>query len=228
VLSFADFMGVVLDLRGTNTATIRDITQLRRHINGRFTRLEQKLLETLQTPQCSNQGRVQLNKSSTEPLVVADRPSNQWQALHGLVDTVIQQCKAEHERDLEALRAEIQSSSTGSTEMRSRFQKPTLLGICPGLPEPLSPPTSASHGGRCGLANTAPGPAVSDGPPEQRRSGVMPVPCGRPTLRSSSPARKKPHKGQQAVPSQPTEALSSASLPGAPVPKVWVQQAAAS
>lgn len=46
-LSFAEFMNLVLDLRGSNTATLKDITELRRHINSKFSHLENKILEHL-------------------------------------------------------------------------------------------------------------------------------------------------------------------------------------
>jgi hypothetical protein len=263
VLSFADFMGVVLDLRGTNTATLRDITQLRKHINGRFTRLEQKLLEILPTPQCASRSRGQLKKAATEPLGISpaaadeksmawksswgclkdsnqQRPSNQLQALYGIMDTVIQQCTAEHERELEALRANIQSTPTGCTDMQSPLQQPSLLGICPSLPESPTPATSWRAGGRFGHVNRAPVP-VASGSPEQRCLNVMPAPCGTPTLLSSSPARRisvgppqqfsvspsrRPQRGKQPVPTQPIEALPSTSIPGTPVSQAWPQQPA--
>mmetsp|Transcript_37206 Transcript_37206/g.71530 ORF Transcript_37206/g.71530 Transcript_37206/m.71530 type:complete len:670 (-) Transcript_37206:184-2193(-) len=46
-LSFAEFMNLVLDLRGSNTATLKDITDLRRHMNSRFSHLEHKIIEHL-------------------------------------------------------------------------------------------------------------------------------------------------------------------------------------
>jgi hypothetical protein len=199
VLSFADFMGVVLDLRGTNTATLRDITHLRRHINERFTRLEQKLLDTLPTPQSSNCCRAHLKKESTEPFTLADvvvnpvttdetrggwrsswccnahqkdsdlhRPSNQLQALHGIVDTLIQQCMAEHERELETLRANIQTGPTDCTDMQSPLKKPSLLSICPPMPESSALPTSLQPGGRYVVGDHT-SSASSAGPPPHCR-----------------------------------------------------------
>merc|ERR1719507_1588713 len=44
-LSFEDFMGLILDLRGSNTATVKDVVDLRRHINSRIENFENKLLE---------------------------------------------------------------------------------------------------------------------------------------------------------------------------------------
>jgi len=44
-LSFAEFMGVILDLRGSNTATVKDIVELRKYVKGRFTQLEKKVVE---------------------------------------------------------------------------------------------------------------------------------------------------------------------------------------
>jgi len=46
-LSFAEFMNLVLDMRGSNTATLKDIMELRKHINSRFVSLECKILESL-------------------------------------------------------------------------------------------------------------------------------------------------------------------------------------
>lgn len=44
-LSFAEFMGVILELRGSNTATVKDIVELRKYIKTRFTHLEHRLQE---------------------------------------------------------------------------------------------------------------------------------------------------------------------------------------
>jgi len=44
-LTFEDFMSVVLDLRGTNNATVRDIVDLRKHINARFNTFEKRLMD---------------------------------------------------------------------------------------------------------------------------------------------------------------------------------------
>mmetsp|Transcript_10525 Transcript_10525/g.20304 ORF Transcript_10525/g.20304 Transcript_10525/m.20304 type:complete len:724 (+) Transcript_10525:67-2238(+) len=46
-LSFTELMNVVLDLRGTNTATVRDIVNLRKYIHGRLTVIEQKMSRNL-------------------------------------------------------------------------------------------------------------------------------------------------------------------------------------
>jgi len=44
-LSFDEFVKVVLDLRGTKTSRVKDVVNLRKHINGQFARLEQRLYE---------------------------------------------------------------------------------------------------------------------------------------------------------------------------------------
>merc|ERR1719362_2284296 len=44
-LTFHEFMRVVLDLRGSKTARVKDVVNLRKHINGRFARLEQRLVD---------------------------------------------------------------------------------------------------------------------------------------------------------------------------------------
>merc|ERR1719362_217777 len=44
-LTFAEFMNVVLDLRGSNTARVKDIVQLRKFMNTRVISLEKKLVE---------------------------------------------------------------------------------------------------------------------------------------------------------------------------------------
>lgn len=44
-LTFGDFMNVILDMRGDNTATFKDIVELRKNLDSRFTRLE-RLLDT--------------------------------------------------------------------------------------------------------------------------------------------------------------------------------------
>jgi len=274
VLSFADFMGVILDLRGSNTATLRDITQLRNHINGRFTRLEQKLLELLPTPQCSSRGRAQLKKANTEPLHVADaavssvgtddrrissrkswdsnahqkdsssqqKTSNHLQALHGLVDAAIHQCMAEHERELETLRAELYRKRSSCADLQTSPQMPSLLGVCPALPESPKSLTSGQDGCHFELGIQTPASAAAGDLPEHRCLNVMPVPCGTPTRLCSSPIRRigigrsshfnkspakmrpRPHLGLQTAPVQPTEALPPADLPGTPASKAWAQQ----
>jgi len=49
-LSFSDLMNLVLDLRGGNTATVRDIVNLRKYIHGRLAAMEQKLAK----PSCKS------------------------------------------------------------------------------------------------------------------------------------------------------------------------------
>jgi len=44
-LTFREFMGLVLDLRGGNNATVRDMVNMRKYIDGRFSRLEERLLK---------------------------------------------------------------------------------------------------------------------------------------------------------------------------------------
>merc|ERR550532_2752306 len=39
-LSFEDFMGLILDLRGSNNATVKDVVDLRKHINARIENFE--------------------------------------------------------------------------------------------------------------------------------------------------------------------------------------------
>mmetsp|Transcript_137201 Transcript_137201/g.273817 ORF Transcript_137201/g.273817 Transcript_137201/m.273817 type:complete len:744 (-) Transcript_137201:47-2278(-) len=50
LLGFADFMNLVLDLRGGNNATVKDMVNLRKYINGRFENLEHKLQLHRQRP----------------------------------------------------------------------------------------------------------------------------------------------------------------------------------
>jgi hypothetical protein len=44
-LTFGEFMVLILDLRGSSTARVRDIVSLRKHINYRFHRLESRLMD---------------------------------------------------------------------------------------------------------------------------------------------------------------------------------------
>merc|ERR1740123_529763 len=45
-LTFHEFMGVVLELRGGNSATVKDMVNLRKHMNARFVHLEQKITQS--------------------------------------------------------------------------------------------------------------------------------------------------------------------------------------
>jgi len=54
-LNFADLMNLVLDLRGSNTATVKDVVDLRRFMKTRFTEIEQLL--TNQPPSCVSNSR---------------------------------------------------------------------------------------------------------------------------------------------------------------------------
>jgi len=44
-LSFEEFMGVILDLRGSNKATVRDVVELRKFVHGRIATLQHYMLE---------------------------------------------------------------------------------------------------------------------------------------------------------------------------------------
>jgi len=55
-LTVSDLMGLVLDLRGGNTATVRDIVNLRKYLNIRFSSLEQKLTRISRGSQLSHAG----------------------------------------------------------------------------------------------------------------------------------------------------------------------------
>lgn len=76
LLDFASFMNVVLDLRGGNHATVKDIVNLRKYINGRFENLEHKLLQK-QRPRST---------TSTGSCSRGEQPFPQWQQLHKLQD----------------------------------------------------------------------------------------------------------------------------------------------
>jgi len=52
-LTFPEFMSLILDLRGGNTATVRDIVNLRKHLNARFDRLEHALQIPSKVPSLS-------------------------------------------------------------------------------------------------------------------------------------------------------------------------------
>jgi len=47
-LTFAEFMNLILDLRGSNGATVKDIIELRKHMNSRLSVLEERVLDALQ------------------------------------------------------------------------------------------------------------------------------------------------------------------------------------
>merc|ERR1712226_570530 len=44
-LTFPEFMAVILDLRGSKTARVKDVVNLRKHINYRFQRLDDRLMD---------------------------------------------------------------------------------------------------------------------------------------------------------------------------------------
>jgi len=54
-LTFDEFVAVVLDLRGSKTARVKDVVNLRKHINGHFARLEQRLCLGVPMPKSQSQ-----------------------------------------------------------------------------------------------------------------------------------------------------------------------------
>jgi len=97
-LSFDDFVRVVLDLRGTKTSRVKDVVNLRKHINGHFARLEQRLCEG-GLPQ----------KSSFEHDASSDKCAPPNSAKHqtvSFVSTAAIQPVAAHEREISFLRTE--------------------------------------------------------------------------------------------------------------------------
>merc|ERR1719433_1547615 len=49
-LEFSDFVRVILDLRGTNPATVKDIIQLRKNLTGQLAQMEQRLVRMTTNP----------------------------------------------------------------------------------------------------------------------------------------------------------------------------------
>eukprot|EP00418_Pyrodinium_bahamense_P014751 CAMPEP_0179123766 /NCGR_PEP_ID=MMETSP0796-20121207/58462_1 /TAXON_ID=73915 /ORGANISM="Pyrodinium bahamense, Strain pbaha01" /LENGTH=238 /DNA_ID=CAMNT_0020822413 /DNA_START=1 /DNA_END=714 /DNA_ORIENTATION=- len=78
-LTFEEFMTVVLELRGSNSATVKDVVQLRKHLNTQLGRLERKLADL----RCGVFGSSSPQRSSGTPVM--------FQTTHtpekGLLDT---------------------------------------------------------------------------------------------------------------------------------------------
>jgi len=69
-LTLAEFMKVVLDLRGDQNAKVRDIMGLRKYINACFLRLERKLIQHVQVAGRSHTSR----QSGDNPLNLVEKP----------------------------------------------------------------------------------------------------------------------------------------------------------
>jgi hypothetical protein len=121
-LGFAEFMGVVLDLRGTNPATVKDIIELRRYMTVRLGSLERKLMgqdgvwksttpngfsgEDLGGGVAAKPAR--LSSASRRPTSAASVTAvAATAAIHSRVSDAVAEIIAAHEREVQALREEI-------------------------------------------------------------------------------------------------------------------------
>jgi len=116
-LGFSEFMGVVLDLRGTNPATVKDIIELRRYVTARLGTLERRLMgqdgiRTTITPNgCSGRdigGGVAPKPAGRRPASAASATAiAATAAVHSCVSDAVAEITAAHEREVLALREEI-------------------------------------------------------------------------------------------------------------------------
>jgi len=117
-LTFNEFMRVVLDLRGSKTARVKDIVDLRKHINWRFARLEQKLVDndvitrsrnSMQGPRLNVSFRNANLRSGPEelcdnsPLPAAGTTAKQF--LH-VTGSFVREMQLEHEREVAEMHAQ--------------------------------------------------------------------------------------------------------------------------
>eukprot|EP00419_Tripos_fusus_P011916 CAMPEP_0172666464 /NCGR_PEP_ID=MMETSP1074-20121228/7807_1 /TAXON_ID=2916 /ORGANISM="Ceratium fusus, Strain PA161109" /LENGTH=666 /DNA_ID=CAMNT_0013482839 /DNA_START=47 /DNA_END=2047 /DNA_ORIENTATION=+ len=107
-LTFADFMNVILDMRGSNTATFKDIVELRKNLDSRFKRLE-KLLA----------GQDVLESQSIRRL-----STSSWQSRNYSAEEKLQQPAGLSTMDLEK---EVDSSESGCTRSENPWVLPRMI-----------------------------------------------------------------------------------------------------
>jgi len=104
-LSFSEFMQTVLDMRGTNTATVRDMVDLRKFMKERIIDLGRKLDTRLAS--CSQE----YPRASSRIPIPADVQShslngNSRSHFHGLVDSALNALLTAHEQEISALHSD--------------------------------------------------------------------------------------------------------------------------
>jgi len=128
-LSFPEFMKVILDLRGSNTATVRDIVDLRRFIIDSFQDLEARIGAALlrnHAPSSCSSLRLSLTRLPTRSFSAPQLQGEQRvvSQFHRVLDGAKSDLLAAHDQEIAAMRAET-----------CRLQD--LLSRCNGTPAPL-------------------------------------------------------------------------------------------
>jgi hypothetical protein len=77
-LDFSDFVRVILDLRGTNPATVKDIIQLRKNLTGQLAQMEQRLIRMTTRPG-SVANHTLTTQACDNPAHMATERKTQWQ-----------------------------------------------------------------------------------------------------------------------------------------------------
>jgi len=168
-LSFPEFMKVILDLRGSNTATVKDIVDLRRFIIDSFQDLEARIgaamLRTHGPSSCTSL-RLSLTRLPTRSLSAPHLQGEQpvVSQFQRLLDGAKSNLLAAHEQEIATMRAET-----------CRLQD--LLSRCNGTPAPLQLPCSldVQSPSNCSTCNEATAPSMdTNGKPGQRGERAVP------------------------------------------------------
>jgi len=165
-LTFGEFMKVILDMRGSNTATVRDIVDLRKFVKERIVDLGRKLDRRLSMAPPEYSRTLSRTLSSVESPVSARNGSlggvngslgGITDSFHGLVNCAVNMLVTAHDQEIAALRAEnsrlhelVQNFDTVVTsQIAAPEANPIELEEQPGVathdlvPEPL---TNSLHG----------------------------------------------------------------------------------
>jgi len=121
-LTFGEFMDVILDLRGSKTARVKDIVNLRKHINDRFQRLESRMMDIdclsryHRARSAMQEGALSGGTTSTSSQTPVDNRTNRTQShsphvttvakVQDMVTSSLRDLQASHERELAVLHEE--------------------------------------------------------------------------------------------------------------------------
>lgn len=137
-LTFDEFVKVVLDLRGTKTSRVKDVMNLRKHINGHFARLEQRLCDSGLLQKGSFYNGSTSNKDDTPLNSARDEPVK----FPVCVSAAAIQPAAAHEREIAFLRAENLRLKEQLTHLEDHISsRHSIEGM---LERPAKPPFSNS------------------------------------------------------------------------------------
>jgi len=119
-LSFEDFMGLILDLRGSNNATVKDVVDLRKHINLRIENFETKLLELPHFAMARANSKYRSQGSSGSVSSQKSKgsvpPQDPVKVLRQLVDQSLQDFATFHQKELSDLKEQTRRLKAALTD----------------------------------------------------------------------------------------------------------------